>query len=137
MRTVLLAVASIGVLALCAFFGATQNTDPVKLRLRLVDAKTGNAVAGIVRVTPRGKDNPAELPGLYPRLRGVKTSRAVAGWHVVPAAGADTTLPRDMLRLEALSGLETGVTTLEADLRKDAPQELVIRLESVFRPEDH
>src|ERR1700704_102107 len=100
MRTVLLGVACVGVLALCAFLGATQNTDPVKLRLRLVDAKSGNAVAGIVRVTVPGNDNPTELPGLYPRLRGVKTSPAVAGWHVVPAGGGDTILPRDTLRVD-------------------------------------
>src|SRR5438552_12744632 len=136
MRTAVLGAVSVTVLAICALFGTTQNTEPVKLRLRLVDAKTGDAVAGIVRVTVRGNDNPAELPGLYPRLRGVKTSPDVAGWHVVPAAGADTTLPRDTLRLEALSGLETAVTTLEADLRKNAPQELVIKLAAVFRPED-
>src|SRR5438445_2402913 len=119
MRTAVLGAVSVTVLAICALFGTTQNTDPVKLRLRLVDAKTGDAVAGIVRVTVRGNDNPAELPGLYPRLRGIKTSPSVAGWYIVPAGGADTALPRDALRVEALSGLQTAVAAVETDLRKN------------------
>src|SRR5262245_30537388 len=136
MRRLALGMVSAVVVATCAYLSARPD-EPAKLRLRLVDAKTGNAVAGVVRVTAQGRENPVELPGLYPRLRGLKVPPAVAGWHVVPAAGADTTLPRAQVRVEAFSGLETGVAKLEADLRKDAPQELVLKLDAVFRPEEH
>src|SRR5262249_2612322 len=117
MRGLALGIVSVVAVATCAYLSARPD-NPVKLRLRLVDAKTGNAIAGVVRVTPQGQENPVELAGLYPRLRGLKVAPAVAGWHVVPAAGADTTLPPARVRVEAFSGLETGVAKLEADLRK-------------------
>ena len=135
MRKAALGIMSIFGLAMCAFLGARSGEGPVKIHVRLVDATTGEGLAGIVRVFDKdGK--PLALPGLYPRMKGVKVPEEIAAWHVVPAAGIETSLPREAVRLEALSGLETLVTRRGIDLSKDAPKELAVKLEQVFRPRD-
>jgi hypothetical protein len=116
------------------FLGASAQTGPVKIRLRLVDG-AGKPLTGIVRLLPAGEGKPLALPGLYPRMKGLPDT--TAGWHVVPAGGAETTLPRERLRLEAVAGLETAVAHVELDLRKAPPEEIVVPLQPVFRPEDH
>ena len=54
------------------------------------------------------------------RLTGLSRSRALQGWCVLPAGGAETALPRARLRFEALSGLETALARSEIDLRDKA-----------------
>jgi hypothetical protein len=134
MRSLVIASVCGLVLGLCAFL-AGKADEPVKLRVRLVESDTGKDVAGIVRVFPKGKADPLALPGLFDRLRGLKPARDARGWHVVPAKGIATTLPRTRLRIEALSGLETLLVTQEIDLSDKAPEEIVIKLPVVFRPE--
>jgi hypothetical protein len=56
-------------------------------------------------------------------------------WYVVPANGADTTLPRAKLHVQALSGLETGLAVRDLDLNAETPQEVTIKLPFLFRPE--
>lgn len=137
MRRIVLAAFSVGLLGLCVYLRAepAKEADTVQVRVRLVDAETGAAIPGIVRVVRAGEDKPLELPGLYDRLRGLKPTPAVAGWCVVPAAGGETTLPRSKLRIEAVSGLETALTAEELDLRKDPPEVVTVKLRTLFRPE--
>src|SRR5262249_45070623 len=108
---------------LCALVHATPQDGAVKLRLRLMDSATGRDCTGIVRLTDSTSKKSMPLPGLYDRLRGVKVAAEFGGWHVVPATGAETTVQRGAYRLEALSGLETQLTTVDLDLTKDAPAE--------------
>ncbi len=136
MRTILLAFTAVLVFSLGAYLTAKPEKEAVKIRLRLVDFVTGKDRGGIVRLWPKEGNKPLELLGVYNRLRGLKVADAVAGWYVVPAGGVETTLPRQA-RLEALSGLETALTRLDLDLRKNPPQEIVVKLENVFRPEAH
>ena len=127
-----------GLLGLCVYLQAEpRNTeeDFVKIRIRLVDAETGKGIPGIVRVFRAGEDKPLALPGLYDRLRGLKTTATLAGWSVVPAAGGVTTLPRVKLRFEAVSGLETDLAVEELDLSKKPPEEMAVKLNPLFRPE--
>src|SRR5262245_57743492 len=107
MRSLLLTAVTSLVFGLALLFrgGAEPEGGTGKGRLRLVDEKTGKGVAGIVRVFRQGEDRPLPLDGLPHRLRGLKDAEALH-WYVVPAEGAETTLPRAALRLEALSGLE-------------------------------
>src|SRR5438876_8155362 len=98
MRSVLLTSASAAVLGLCAYLAGQPEAGTVKVRLKLVDAATGNDVGGIVRVFRQGKDEPLRLPGLFDRLRGLTPSKDARGWHVVPAKGAVVALPRARLR---------------------------------------
>src|SRR5262245_20587731 len=73
----------------CAMLGARSQDAAVKTRLRLVDS-AGNNVPGIVRVFSAGKV--LDMPGLLPRLRGVKAPADAEGWHVVPPGGAEVPL---------------------------------------------
>src|SRR4051812_17503489 len=114
MRSVLLAVACTLVLGLSAYLAGRPSDDPVKVRIRLVDGDSD--VAGIVRVFEKGKDDPLPLKGLFERLRGLQPAKDARGWYVVPAKGAEVTLPRSRVRVEAVSGLETGLVSKEFDL---------------------
>jgi hypothetical protein len=135
MRSVFLVTAcALGLIA-CAWLGGASPTEGVEVRLKLVDSATGKDVGGIVRVFGKSKEQALVLPGLFDRLRGLKPAREVKGWYVIPAGGARTTLPRDRLRLEALSGLETALARQEVDLSKKVPKEIVVELSYLFRPE--
>lgn len=133
MRGSLLASVSIIVLGLSALLSARSDKEDVKLRLRLLDADTGAPVAGIVRIHRDGQDQPLVPPGLFNRLRGLERETTAAGWYVVPAAGAEITLPRGKVRVEAVAGLETGIVRREINLGDEA--EITLKLPYLFRPE--
>jgi hypothetical protein len=137
MRKPLVLALTSGLLALCVYLQARppQQDEVVKVRVKLVDAETGKAVPGIVRVFRAGEDKPLPLPGLYDRLRGLKTTAGLAGWSVVPAAGGETALPRGKVRIEAVSGLETALAVEDHDPGKNPADELVVKLKTIFRPE--
>ncbi|MCE9560612.1 MAG: CehA/McbA family metallohydrolase [Planctomycetes bacterium] len=138
MRKSLLSAFTLAVLSVCVYLQAdprTADEDIAKIRIKLVDAQSGKAIPGIIRVFRTGEDKPLALPGLYDRLRGLKPTATLAGWYVVPAAGGETTVPRGKLRIEALSGLETALAVEEIDLTKKLPDELTVKLPPTFRPE--
>src|SRR5436190_7114866 len=135
MRSILLAPVCALVLGLCAYLGSDTKPESVKVRLKLVDAATGKAVGGMLRVLPQGKDEPVRLSGLYSRLTELKQPDAIPGWYVLPPKGAETSLPRTRLRIEAVSGLETALARQEIDLSAGAPAEVAVKLSLLFRPE--
>ena len=137
MRSVLLGLVCVLVLGLTALLGAKAEPETVKVRLRLLDAGSGKGIAGIVRVFPKEKDKPLAVPSLFDRLKGLERSAVVAGWQVVPAEGASTSLPRAALRLEAVAGLETALVRQDIDLVGQAPKEIeiTVKLPFLFRPE--
>lgn len=119
LRPLVLALVSVVALGLCAVLAGQPSDGPVPVRLRLVQAATGKGIGGIVRVALQGEDEPIPLPGLFDRLRGLKTTKEARGWYVVPAKGIPTTLPRARLRIEAVSGLETSRIRQDLELRKE------------------
>lgn len=133
-KFVLLAVA-LALVGATFYLAAQPQTDRVKIRLKLVDAANGKSVAGIVRVLDQGKKH-VELPGLFDRMTGLTKDNPGVHWYCVPAGGADTELPRGKVRVEAVSGLETGLARQDLDLRAGAPGELTIKLPVLFRPEE-
>ena len=133
-RRLFLAAVSLGVLAICVLVAVPQGSERLKIRIRLIDADTGKGVAGIVRVTEGDKQ--IELPGLFDRMAGLTKDLPDVHWYVVPAGGAETTLPRGKLNVQALSGLETDTTRQEIDLRTGMPAEIAIKLSFLFRPDD-
>lgn len=135
LRPFVLAFASVVILSLCAFLTGQTTHETVPVRLRLVDAATGTDIGGIVRVFAQGGDEPLPLPGLFDRLRGLKSTKESRGWCVVPAKGIQTKLPRSRLRLDALSGLETARIRQDLDLRNGPPDEVVVKVDVLFRPE--
>src|SRR5262249_16868246 len=134
MRAAILSLICAVFLGVCAYLGARPQDPTAKVRLRLVDAATGTGVGGMVRVSD-ADGKPLTLPGLFDRLRGRGRSRAARGWYGVPRAGAETTLPRGKLRLEAVPGLETGLARQELDLTGVPPQEIAVKLDFLFRPD--
>jgi hypothetical protein len=130
-----LTVLSVTALAVCAFLSAETKEEAVKVRLKLIDAETGKGISGIIRVSAKAGDRPLTLSGLYDRLHGLQKSEQVAGWYVIPADGAITTLPRAVLKLEALSGLETPLTRQDTDLTGKAREEITVKLPFLFRPD--
>jgi hypothetical protein len=140
MRRLLLPLLAAGLFSLCVYLQADlaqSADDAVRVKVQLVDAAGGKAVAGIVRVFREGDAKPLALPGLYDRLRGLKQTPTLAGWAVVPEGGAVTTLPRAKVRIEAVAGLETALASEEFDLTAKVPDTLVLKLKPAFRPEDH
>jgi hypothetical protein len=134
-----LAVAATSMLVFSALVLVRAEADKgaeAKVRLRLVDEGTGKAIAGLVRVFREGDDKPLSLPRLPDRLRGLGKEAKPGGWHAAPARGGDTTLPRARLRVEAFSGLETALATQEVDLTREGTDEVVARVEFLFRPEE-
>lgn len=136
MRKLALAVACCLFLIACALLGARGRDENGKLRLQLVDADSGAKLGGIVRIFPADAKKPVELPGLFDRLiRGIKKSDTVLGWYVVPAGGAETTLPKGKYRIEALSGVETALAAEDIEVGA-TPRAATIRLKALFRPEE-
>ena len=131
----LLALICFSFLGLIAFFAAKPESDPVRIHLRLVDAADGKDKAGIVRIYFNKETKAIALPGLLDRFQGLKISDDLWGWHVLPAAGAQLTLPHGKIRIEALAGLETALTAREFDLSKDTPEKIAIKLDAILQPE--
>jgi hypothetical protein len=135
MRNLIIALSCLLLLGFCALMGAKPRGDSVKLRLRLIDSAGGQDLAGIVRAYSEKERKYLPLPGLFDRLLGLKLPADLSGWHVVGSGGGKTTVPRAKIRLEALSGLETLTARQELDLTKDAPAEIALKLDFIFRPE--
>lgn len=135
MRSKQLGVLCVGLLGLGAYLSGASQGDAV-VRIRLVDA-AGKDLGGIVRLW-RGQDaKPEKVQGLFNRLLGLSLPEEAKGWCVVPVGGAVATLPREKIRLEALSGLESERIKPEFDLTGKTPEEIVLRLPMLFRPEQH
>jgi hypothetical protein len=130
-----LTAACVAVLGLCAFLAGSPKGADKKYRLLLVDAETGKAVGGMVRIKDAESGEPIKLTGLLDRLRGFAVPRSCGGWHVVPVDGGETVLPRRRLQLEALHGVETALVQQELDLGKAAAEDITIKLPFLFRPD--
>jgi hypothetical protein len=137
MRKLVIAVVSGLLFFLCVILGAHGRQTPAKVRFQFVDAANGKKLGGMIRVFPVDAKEPLELPGMLDRLRGLKKTATLKGWYVIPADGAETSLPKQRLRIEALSGLETALVQQEIDLSNEAPETVTIKLNTLFRPEEH
>ena len=136
MRKLLCALVCSALLGACALLSGRGGESPAKVHFQLIDSATGTNIGGIVRVMPIDGRQPVELRGLVDRLRGLKKSDALNGWYVVPAGGAETTLPPKRYRVEALSGVETSLALQEIDLTAEQTTTVTIKLDPIFRPEE-
>ena len=118
------------------YLGAQPQGDAVKIRIKLVDAETGKAIPGIVRVESSDKSH-LELPGLFDRMTGMPKDLPGVHWYCIPAQGADTTLPKGKFKLHALSGLETARVEQVLELNAKTAGEVTLKLPVLFRPEEH
>src|ERR1043166_3227930 len=135
MRKLLLAAFSIAILATCVLVAVPQGNEKLKVRLRLVHGDNGKGVAGIVRLSD-GDGKPVELTGAFDRMAGMTKDLPGVHWYCVPAAGAEISLPRVKLKLQAFSGLETELARQDLDLRTGMPAEITVKLPFLFHPEE-
>jgi hypothetical protein len=135
MRKTFLATITLALMGAVFFLTAQPRGDHARVRLKLVDAATGKNVVGMVRVLDRSGKH-VVLPGLYDRMTALTVDNPGVHWYIVPVGGAETTLPRGKLCLEAISGLETGLAALDLDLTAKAPAEVTLKLPFLFRPDE-
>jgi len=119
----------------CALVAARREQDTVKVHVRVVDASTGADRPAIVRVFSDKEARAIALPGLLDRFQALKVSDDLWGWHVLPASGAQLTLPRGKIRIEAFAGLESALAAKEFYLSKDRPEKIGLKLDAIFQPE--
>ena len=114
------------VAALARPMGAAALTghDVCTLKVTLTEEGSGAELPGLIRVTPEGRDEAVELPGLFHRARG---------WHTMPPS-AELAVPRTRLRIEALHGLETEKTTTSLDLSGKDRAEIRLPLRRIYDP---
>lgn len=137
MRSLLLALGSGFLVVCCALTADDPAVDSVPVLIQLVDADSGEATGGMVRAFAKGAATPLRLPDAMDRLRGLSETQVRSGWFVVPADGLRTTLPTGTVRLEAMSGLESGRVVEEQAITSASKgsRTLTLRLPMLFRPE--
>ena len=124
-RLFLVLIWGLGVLT-AARCGLLQE-ELCRVRLSLVDGSTGKPVPGVIRGFVQGQEAAVPIHGLLERGQGVgsvgpaanrvngRPRRPIHDWYVL-SGPSEVTLPKKPLRLEAFSGLETEMATLEVDL---------------------
>ncbi len=104
--------------------GVLAGHEICKLKVTLTEEGSGVVLPGLIRVTPEGREEALELPGLFHRSRG---------WHTVPPS-AEIAVPRTPLRVEALHGLETEKTERSLDLSGKDRAEIRLPLRRIYDP---
>lgn len=132
MRKLLAFTITGAVLSVSVFLGAQPQAERVAVKLQLVDAETGKGVVGIAHVS--GADGKSvQLPGLYDRMTGLTKDMPGIHWYIVPAEGAETSLPRGKWNVKALSGLETAL--VEQSVVVAGPTQVALKLPALLRAE--
>ena len=117
-----------------------------RVRLSLVDGETGKPVPGVIRCFVQGREEAVPIHGLLERGQGVGSvalqqqgkrppRRPIHDWYVL-SGPSEVTLPKKPLRLEAFSGLETEMATLEVDLSQRNDASLTLSLNSFSHIKD-
>jgi hypothetical protein len=125
----LLLVASTQVAAPPTQEEASETSNPADtctVQLELVDAATGAALPGVVRVLDEAGE-PVKIAELLPRGLGVPEELSIHDWYLLPAP-ATVSLPRQVLSVRALHGLETEFADATIDLRDKAEARLQLPL---------
>jgi hypothetical protein len=104
-------------LAACAVYAAPWQAgsgNASRVRISLVDATTGEPVAGVIRVIA-SDGNVLPLDGLLPRGQGLGNVSPINEWYVLAREQA-IQLPQQKLKVEAIAGLKSTLATLDLDL---------------------
>ena len=106
-----------------------SQAQQCRLTITLVDSQTQKPIPGVIRCFPRDGKQAIPVANLLARGQGLKDKSAIHDWYVV-SSSTDVLLPRQPVRLEAFSGLETELKTVFADLTGQNQQSLTIPLRS-------
>ena len=126
-RRVLLAVLVLSLVAL--YHRAWTQAQQCRLMITLVDSQTQKPMPGVIRCFPQDGAQAIPVTNLLARGQGLKDKSAIQDWYVIPSA-TEVLLPRQPLRLEAFSGLETELKTVSVDLTAQNQKSLTIPLRS-------
>ena len=114
--------------ALYEVSASDQSTDSSRCRLTLslIDAATKESLPGLVRITT--SDGRIEaLEGLFNRGTGLRQQHPSRDWYVM-LKSTTVSVPRERLRIEAFSGLETELALKTIDLTDQAAVEVTLSL---------
>jgi len=116
-------------LLVALYHRAWTQTQQCRLTITLVDSQTQKPIPGVVRCFPRDGDQAIPVTNLLARGQGLNDKSSIQDWYVAPAA-TEVLLPRQPLRLEAFSGLETELKTVSVDLTGQNQRSLTLPLRS-------
>jgi hypothetical protein len=105
-----------------------QSTDRSRcqLTLNLIDAVTKESLPGLLRITT--SDGRIEaLEGLFNRGTGLSQQHPSRDWYVI-LEPTTVSVPREQLKIEAFSGLETELARKTIDLTDQASAEITLPL---------
>jgi hypothetical protein len=104
-------------LAACAMYAAPWQAgsgNACRVRISLVDATTGQPVAGVIRVIA-ADGQVVPLEGMLPRGQGLGDGSPINQWYVLTQEQT-VQLPQQKLRLEAFAGLKSELEKVDLDL---------------------
>jgi len=126
-RGVLLVVLVFSLVAL--YHRAWTQGQQCRLMITLVDSQTQKPIPGVIRCFPREGKHAIPVTNLLARGQGLTDESAIQDWYVLPSP-TEVLLPRQSVRLEAFSGLETELKTVSVDLTGQNKKDLTIPLRS-------
>lgn len=104
----------------------TTDSSRCRLTLNLIDAATKESLPGLVRATTSDGRKEA-LEGLLNRGTGLRQRHPSRDWYVI-LKSTTVSVPRERLRIEAFSGLETELARKTIDLTDQASAEVTLPL---------
>jgi hypothetical protein len=121
---------AVAVLLAVAVARAQPSPPRCRLKIELVDSRTGQSLPGLVSFRlPQGQVvRPREL---LDRGQGIKPGEPIHDWCVLPEPSV-VDLPQERWTLSAFSGLETELAVLEVDLRGRAEHAVKLPLVRFF-----
>jgi hypothetical protein len=115
-------VCAVGGLAACAMYAAPASqagaAGASRLRISLVNAATGNPVAGVIRVSA-ADGQVVPLEGLISRGQGLADAKPINEWSVL-AQEHEVHVPQQKLQIDAFAGLGSALATINLDLAAKA-----------------
>src|SRR5262249_6846234 len=108
---------------------AWTQAQQCQVMITLVDSHTQKAIPGVIRCLPQGEKQAIPIPSLLARGQGLNDKSSIEDWYVV-SSPTEVLLPRQPLRLEAFSGLETELKTVSVDLTGQNQKNVTIPLRS-------
>lgn len=108
--------ALVSMLLMCAVLAVADSVDTktCPTAISMIDARTGESLAGVIRVRT-GDGEAVAIPGLLRRGQGLDDGLPINDWFVLPRTST-VELPAGALSIDAFSGLESERAHLTLDL---------------------
>jgi hypothetical protein len=108
---------------------AWTQAQQCRVTMSLVDSQTKKSVPGVIRCFPQDGNQAILVPNLLARGQGLNDKTAIQDWYVL-SSPTEVLLPRQPLRLEAFSGLETELKSVSVDLTGQNQKSIIVPLRS-------